>query len=253
MQYFKVLLEAFRRANEQHPTAHGGQPPAPAVPGLDWPGWGHAAELVGVQGDAPAFRARQATKIALAADELNLSGKDVDWPGLEGQLEGILAGLTTLTQLPDTVGGWAGGWVRRPPASWDAGWGATERRQQAQPAKGSRLMDSAPTTKSCAPTRQLTNHHAARPAPQEEDLRRQAPPRALILLADQPAKSRKRGGAATRSYCVVLEGQAQEDAEWWVAGQGRAESGGAGGRSPVPSARCKAAGRSKCGTGALDL
>lgn len=67
----------------------------------------------------------------------------------------------------------------------------------------------------------------ARP-PQQEDLRRQLAPPAVILLADQPNKSKKRAGAALRNYCVALEGQAQEEAEWCVRGGGQ-------GAGPLPS------------------
>ena len=92
------LLEAYQRAGEQYPYSEPG-----TTPSLGWAGWESIAQVLGVQGDCPAFRARQATKIAVAANVIGLKGgQDVDWDGLEQRLESILAG--TASQLPETVG-----------------------------------------------------------------------------------------------------------------------------------------------------
>lgn len=103
MVLFGGLLEAYRRAGEQYPHDEPG-----AVPSRGWTGWESIARVLGVQGDCPAFRARQATKIVVAADQLNLRGDHVDWDGLEQRLEGILAG--TASQLPETVGAGQRSW-----------------------------------------------------------------------------------------------------------------------------------------------
>lgn len=110
-QYFRALLEAFQRASERHPPAEGAAEEQAGVPARDWAGWQHAAALVGVQGDAPAFRARQAIKVALAADAKNMGGEDVVWEQLEQRLEDILAGQTALEDLPDTVCMWSKNWA----------------------------------------------------------------------------------------------------------------------------------------------
>lgn len=52
-----------------------------------------------------ACRARQAVKIAVAADAANLGGERVKFGAVEQRLTDILSGVASLSQVPDTVGG----------------------------------------------------------------------------------------------------------------------------------------------------
>ncbi|GAB4822368.1 hypothetical protein N2152v2_009414 [Parachlorella kessleri] len=145
---FDKLLEEFWQESQRHiESLHEKDS---RLPERTWAGWESLASQLGVQGDSPAFRVRQAVKLVLAADNLNLQGKHVDWSALERQLEAITAGFLGLSQLPTT----------------------------------------------------------------EEDLERQAGPRATILW-DQAQKAGRKG-RKIHSYWVVLEGQEEKDGEWFT-------------------------------------
>ena len=120
------------------------------IPHRPWPGWsGIAADIVGDADtiDHLAFRARQATKIALRAENDQRHGVFVDWQLVEDAVAAILIGTISSTQLPYT---------------------------QAQ-------------------------------APSEVEL--------LIpcIVLDE---KRKRGKRTEYRYCVVVQGQHEEDGEW---------------------------------------
>jgi hypothetical protein len=97
---FEACLEAFQLAQAHAAPAEGEE-----FPGLDWQGWEEIAEALGIEEtvDAPVFRARQAVKIAVAADAANLSGERVKFAAVEQRLTDILSGGASLSQVPDTV------------------------------------------------------------------------------------------------------------------------------------------------------
>jgi hypothetical protein len=99
MTLFGLLLDAFHRVSQQH----GPPSDEDCLPDRTWKGWQALAGQLGVLGDSPGYRARQAVKIVLAANQLNLEGKDIDWDALERQLAAITAGFLALSQLPTTV------------------------------------------------------------------------------------------------------------------------------------------------------
>lgn len=75
------------------------------IPPREWPGWVAVAEDLDLWSflDHATFRVRQATKIAVAAEVADLSGKEVDWASVEARVCAIIMGSVSLTQLPNTV------------------------------------------------------------------------------------------------------------------------------------------------------
>lgn len=97
---FNEIIHTWIKACDCFPLADQG---GPHVPDRGWPGWQHIAQAHALTGNSPACSARHLVKVALAADQLSLSGKSVNWSALEQQLRAIAAGSIPLAQLPDTV------------------------------------------------------------------------------------------------------------------------------------------------------
>jgi len=72
------------------------------LPPGSWEGWDAMASDFELVADNPAFRMRQAVKIAYQAEVNNLQGLPVLWKEVEQHLTAILLGDITATQLPNT-------------------------------------------------------------------------------------------------------------------------------------------------------
>ncbi len=73
-----------------------------AFPYRTWQGWANIAEDFAIASDFPAFRARQAVKIALQASEDNIRGKSINSIDIDAAIVAILSGDISATQLPNT-------------------------------------------------------------------------------------------------------------------------------------------------------
>jgi len=73
-----------------------------AFPHRSWQGWANIAEDMDIASDFPAFRARQAVKIALQASEDNIRGRFINSIDIDAAIVAILSGDLPATQLPTT-------------------------------------------------------------------------------------------------------------------------------------------------------
>ncbi|KAH7620779.1 hypothetical protein Ndes2526B_g04701 [Nannochloris sp. 'desiccata'] len=73
-----------------------------AFPYRSWQGWANIAEDMAIASDFPAFRARQAVKIALQASEDNIKGRIINSIDIDAAIVAILSGDVPATQLPNT-------------------------------------------------------------------------------------------------------------------------------------------------------
>lgn len=70
---------------------------------MGWQGWETARGWVNLPRGEGALRLRQAAKLALSANRVQLGGQDVDWAAVEARLEAICSGLTPMSLVPSTV------------------------------------------------------------------------------------------------------------------------------------------------------
>ena len=97
---YDAAIQDFPHSPEGEALDVGGVPP------LEWEGWERIAEdIISNEDPSNALRVRHAAKLALAADEANLSGSRVDLARVEGRLHELCSGAAPAEELMETVSG----------------------------------------------------------------------------------------------------------------------------------------------------